>query len=77
MRITNKEDFAIISNRPELKGYLENKTKTMSDEYNVDYFEAIGCFVILENEEDFPSEEELEENKRSKSSKLRVFERRT
>ena len=60
MKITNKEDFAIISNRPELKDYLENKAKTMSEEYNVDYFEAIGCFVILDNEEDFPSEEELE-----------------
>ncbi|MGN0606346.1 MAG: hypothetical protein ACI4JM_09530 [Oscillospiraceae bacterium] len=60
MRITNKEDFATIANRPELKSYLENKTKTMSDEYNVDYFEAIGCFVILDNEEDFPSEEEME-----------------
>ena len=32
----------------------------MSEEYNVDYFESIGCFVILDNEEDFPSEEELE-----------------
>ncbi|MDY3257892.1 MAG: hypothetical protein SOX14_06155 [Ruminococcus callidus] len=60
MKITNKEDFAIISNRPELKSYLENKAKIMSEEYNVDYFEAIGCFVILDNEEDFPSEEELE-----------------
>ena len=60
MKITNKEDFAVIANRPELKDYLENKAKTMSEEYNVDYFEAIGCFVILDNEEDFPSEEELE-----------------
>ena len=60
MRITNKEDFAIIANRPELKGYLENKVKTMSAEYNVDYFEAIGCFVILDNEDEIPSEEELE-----------------
>ena len=60
MKITNKEDFAIISNRPELKNYLENKAKTMSEEYDVDYFESIGCFVILDNEEDFPSEEELE-----------------
>ena len=60
MKITNKEDFAVIANRPELKSYLENKAKTMSEEYNVDYFEAIGCFVILDNEEDFPSEEELE-----------------
>lgn len=60
MKITNKEDFAIISNRPELKDYLENKAKTMSEEYDVDYFESIGCFVILDNEEDFPSEEELE-----------------
>ncbi len=60
MKITNKEDFAVIANRPELKSYLENKAKIMSEEYNVDYFEAIGCFVILDNEEDFPSEEELE-----------------
>ena len=60
MRITNKEDFAIIANRPELKGYLENKVKTMSAEYNVDYFEAIGCFVILANENELPSDEELE-----------------
>ena len=60
MKITNKEDFAVIANRPELKSYLENKAKTMSEEYNVDYFEAIGCFVILDNEEDSPSEEELE-----------------
>ena len=60
MKITNKEDFAIISNRPELKEYLENKAKTMSEEYNVDYFKEIGCFVILDNEEDFPSKEELE-----------------
>ena len=50
MKITNKEDFAIISNRPELKDYLENKAKTMSEEYNVDYFESIGCFVILDND---------------------------
>ena len=60
MRITNKEDFAIISNRPELKSYLENKAKKMSEEYNVDYFEAIGCFVILANENELPSDEELE-----------------
>ena len=60
MKITNKEDFAIISNRPELKDYLENKAKTMSEEYNVDYFEAIGCFVILDNENEIPSDEELE-----------------
>ena len=60
MKITNKEDFAIISNRPELKGYLENKAKKMSEEYNVDYFEAIGCFVILDNENELPSDEELE-----------------
>ena len=60
MRITNKEEFAIISNLPELKGYLENKAKTMSEEYDVDYFEAIGCFVILDNENELPSKEELE-----------------
>ena len=60
MRITNKKDFAIISNRPELKSYLENKVKTMSEEYNVDYFESIGCFVILDNENEIPSDEELE-----------------
>ena len=60
MKITNKEDFAIISNRPELKDYLENKAKTMSEEYNVDYFEAIGCFVILDDENEIPSDEELE-----------------
>lgn len=60
MKITNKEDFAAIANRPELKRYLENKAKKMSEEYNVDYFEAIGYFVILANEEDFPSNEELE-----------------
>ena len=60
MKITNKEDFVVIANFPELKSYLENKAKKMSEEYNVDYFEAIGCFVILDNEEDFPSEEELE-----------------
>lgn len=55
MRITNKEGFAAIANRPELKEYLENKAKKMSKEYNVDYFESIGCFVILDNEEDVPS----------------------
>lgn len=60
MKITNKEDFAIISNRPELKDYLENKAKTMSEEYNVDYFESIGCFVILDDENEIPSDEELE-----------------
>lgn len=60
MKITNKEDFAVITNRPELKDYLENKTKTMSEEYDVDYFESIGCFVILDNEDELPSEEELE-----------------
>ena len=60
MKITNKEDFAIISNRPELKEYLENKAKTMSEDYNVDYFESIGCFVILDNENELPSDEELE-----------------
>ena len=60
MKITNKEDFAIISNRPELKDYLENKAKTMSEEYDVDYFESIGCFVILDNENEIPSDEELE-----------------
>ena len=27
MKITNKEDFAVIANRPELKDYLENKAK--------------------------------------------------
>lgn len=60
MRITNKEDYAIISNHSELKDYLENKVKTMSEEYNVDYFESIGCFVILDDEKEMPSEEELE-----------------
>lgn len=60
MKITNKEDFATIVNRPELKYYLENKVKTMSEEYNVDYFESIGCFVILDNENELPSDEELE-----------------
>lgn len=60
MRITNKEDLAIIANRPELKGYLENKLKSMLEEYNVDYFESIGCFVILDNENELPSDEELE-----------------
>lgn len=60
MRVTNKEDFEIIANRPELKGYLENKVKTMSEEYNVDYFESIGCFVILDDEKEMPPEEELE-----------------
>ena len=60
MKITNKEDFAIISNRPELKDYLENKAKKMSEEYNVDYFESIGCFVILDDENEIPSDEELE-----------------
>ena len=60
MKITNKEDFAVIANRPELKDYLENKAKKMSEEYNVDYFEAIGCFVILDGENEIPSEEELE-----------------
>ena len=60
MKITNKEDFAVIANRPELKDYLENKAKTMSEEYDVDYFESIGCFVILDNENEIPSDEELE-----------------
>ena len=60
MKIINKEDFAVIANRPELKDYLENKAKTMSEEYNVDYFESIGCFVILDNENEIPSDEELE-----------------
>lgn len=60
MRITNKEDFATITNHPELKEYLENKAKTMSDEYNVDYFKKIGCFLILDNKNELPSDEELE-----------------
>ena len=60
MKITNKEDFSVIANRPELKDYLENKAKTMSEEYNVDYFESIGCFVILDDENEIPSDEELE-----------------
>lgn len=60
MKITNKEDFALIVNFPELKDYLENKAKTMSEEYNVDYFESIGCFVILDDEKEMPPEEELE-----------------
>ena len=60
MKITNKEDFAVIANFPELKSYLENKAKKMSEEYNVDYFESIGCFVILDNENEIPSDEELE-----------------
>ena len=60
MKITNKENFAVIANRPELKDYLENKAKTMSEEYDVDYFESIGCFVILDDENEIPSDEELE-----------------
>ena len=51
MKITNKEDFAVIANRPELKNYLENKVKTMSEdklkEFKVIFNFTMEKFILI------------------------------
>ncbi|WP_295219105.1 hypothetical protein [Ruminococcus sp.] len=55
IKVTNLQEMSCITNA-DLRMHIQEKAKTMMQEYQVENLDDIGCFVVLESEEftDFP-----------------------
>ena len=50
IKVTNLQEMSCITNA-DLQMHIQEKAKTMMQEYQVDNLDDIGCFVVLEPEE--------------------------
>ena len=50
IKVTNLQEMSYITNA-DLQIHIQEKAKTMMQEYQVDNLDDIGCFVVLEPEE--------------------------
>ena len=55
IKVTSLQEMSCITNA-DLRMHIQEKAKTMMQEYQVENLDDIGCFVVLESEEftDFP-----------------------
>lgn len=55
IKVTNLQEMSCITNA-DLRMHIQEKAKTMMQEYQVENLDDIGCFIVLEPEEftDFP-----------------------
>ena len=55
IKVTSLQEMSCITNA-DLRMHIQEKAKTMMQEYQVENLDDIGCFIVLEPEEftDFP-----------------------
>lgn len=50
IKVTNLQEMSCITNA-DLRMHIQEKAKTMMQEYQVENLDDIGCFIVLEPEE--------------------------